>query len=271
MRRMDAKYNISSSYCMKIPTQQQASIKFDATTAADINKNFPDLKKFLTSLTFFTAATNSLVIIATTFMLDQLKMSSLEIGCVYFTAIVFAVPGTMLSPCFSYLINPLNSYRANICIWTITILIASLVLRGREQWQFTYVFAAILGLSYGWKYPNDMTIYTTIIPKGRESEMMGIKALSDGALVWAPCLLFTLMNEQSWGMQYSLASLALWFLASLIVSLFIKEYEKIVEHAVRYTEYYEHRAVHDTIDELLDDVEDDSVNTPVHPSYSLIG
>ena len=211
-------------------------------------------------------------------MLDLLKMSSLEIGCVFVTVITFAVPGTMLSRCFSSLINPLNSYRVNVFIWTITIVIASFILRGREQWMLTHVFAAVFGLSYGWKYPNDMAIYATIIPRGRESEMMGIKALSDGALVWAPCLIFTLMNEQHWGMQYSLAALAFWFVASLIISLLMKKYEQIVEHADRYAEYHMNRAVHDTIDALLsdEDPEDDSVNsgtqgTPYHNSFSIVG
>lgn len=217
----------------------QTGFRSAIRTAIEINRYFPDLKIFIFSLMLYSAAASSLVAISSTYMKDQLDMSSIEIGMAFLVVLLFAVPGSAISKYLNTKFNPLNSYRMNLLLWSVNTLMASIMLESRDNWSLVYLFAAIWGISYGWKYPNDITIYTTIIPHGSESEMIGFKALADGVLVWAPNLCFTLMNEAGVEMHYSLASLVIWFLGALQVSYLMDPYDKVAAHAAEYNIMHE--------------------------------
>ena len=222
-------------------------------TVNDIYQNFPDLGTFVLSLMFLNGALGSLLSISTTFLTDVMRLSYTQVMIVFFTACFSAIPGAVASNIFIKKIGPLQSYRLCVLVWAATTFSVAFVFEGKNEWGHVCTFAAIWGFGYGFKDPIDMSIYTTIIPRGREAEMMGINALSAGALVWAPNLNFTLLNEMDIPMMYCVSSLSAYFLVSFWISLKLPSYQKMAEHAIKYDadhgSFYSRSALSDNDDD----------------------
>ena len=210
-----------------------------------LNESFPDLRDFIISLMLSNAGVGAMLAISTTYMKEQLAMSTMQIAATFFIATVSAGPGALASKYVNKRYDPLRSYRLYNTAFVLSTLLAVGMLKGEDMWFLIYPFSVVWGFSFGFKGPVDITIYTTIIPHGRESEMMGIKALCVGALTWAPTLLITLLNEYSGvAMNYCLALLSLFFFIAVVVSLRIESYKKAMKHAKKYDRDHDQAGIH---------------------------
>lgn len=72
-------------------------------------------------------------------------------------------------------------------------------------------------LQIGWFYPTELNLFSSLMPKGQETELAGFYLYCTQVLGWLPPLVFTLFNENpdidiSWaGVQ-----LNIWIFISLI-------------------------------------------------------
>ena len=213
--------------------------------AVFLNESFPDLRDFIISMMFSSAGFGAMLAISTTYMKEQLDMSTMQIAATFFTATSSAGPGSLASKYVNKRYDPLISYRLYNVVFVLTTSLAVFMLRDEDMWFLIYPFSVVWGFTFGFKGPVDITIYTTIIPHGRASEMMGIKALCVGALTWAPTLLITLLNEYSGvSMNYCLALLSLFFFIAVVVSLRIESYKMAMNHAKKYDRDHDQAGIH---------------------------
>mmetsp|Transcript_40819 Transcript_40819/g.73583 ORF Transcript_40819/g.73583 Transcript_40819/m.73583 type:complete len:121 (+) Transcript_40819:2-364(+) len=88
--------------------------------------------------------------------------------------------------------------------------------------------AYIWGICLAWLHPTHASLYCTIIPRGQESELMGIYIFSGSVLAWLPPFLFSFLNEIGASMSIGLASLNLFFAGGFIFLLMIGDYNEAV-------------------------------------------
>ena len=198
------------------------------STLLDMHQNHPNLRLFWISLALSQSATGALTAVSTTYMDDELEMTNAEISAAFVVVLLFAIPGTFLSRTFNRAFNPLRSYRLCVILFLLNTLLAAIVLQNEDTKNYVYIFCAVWGVLYGWKPCAEVTVYITIIPRGRETEMMGIKSLAGGAFVWLPALIFTIMNECDIPLRWCLASLCIFLALSFVVSRYMDSYESIV-------------------------------------------
>ena len=194
-------------------------------TFLEMKRDFPDLLTFWCSLALTQASTGSLFAVSTTYMDEELEMTTEEISGAYVAFLIFAIPGTAVSTWAQNALNPLRSFQVCLLLWIIVTGTACFVLRGEDMRHYIYIFTSIWGILYGWKQCAAVTVYTTIMPRGRETELMGVKSLAGGAVEWAPTLIFTIMNEQGIELYYCLSSLLIFLVLAYYVSLSIKSFE----------------------------------------------
>ena len=228
-------------------------------TMKDIHCNFPDLRTYIISATCYNSAVGALMAVSTTYMLDELGMSSLEITATFFVVFTCAVPGSVAAKYSIAKFGPMMSYRIGLAGWIGTTLLAVIFLRKSDDGSLYWIsgFAVAWGFVYGFKDPVDTTIFTTIIPRGRETELMDINALSTGCLVWAPTLSFTILNEKGLSMHFCLASLAFYFKTAMVISLWMNKYEDVVQHARQYD--VDHSLSYRRMPNNDDDVDNDGI------------
>jgi len=152
------------------------------------------------------AGAGTMIAIVVTFLTVYIGMTTMEIAQSSLLLIICnAVPGSCVGKFFCSRINPLNSYRLGMLIFGFEFALAAVVLSSPERKNWTYLFAVLWGTSMGWVYPSQRVLFATLIPKGQETEMMGMFAFSGQIIGWLPVVIFSFMNENGVDMRYGLA------------------------------------------------------------------
>jgi len=186
----------------------------------------PCVEIFLRGIMFSEAADAALATIATTYMSEYLKMNSLQIGLVILLVLVAGIPGTRMGHFVCSRSNPVVSAQLCLVIYMIVTVLASVLLSGPNHKNWTYLFGILWGLCQGWMHPQHTTIFVTITPSNNTMESMGVFLFACQILCFVPPLVFTILNEAGWSMQWGLASLILFFAIGLWGLIGMGDYSK---------------------------------------------
>ena len=201
-------------------------------TSSEIIQHWAPLRYFLLSVMLSESATGALSTISTTYMIHVLNMNSSQIGAVFLCVFVTGIPGSKLGGMIGLKINPLRSALLCLVVFIINTSLAAWIMSGEESQHIMYLFAAVWGLCLGWLHPTNAALYCTIIPRGQESELMGLYLFSGLVFSWVPPFLFTFLNEIGASMRIGLASLNLFFAGGFFFLKMIGDYQNAVDFAL---------------------------------------
>lgn len=202
------------------------------TTFSRIMRKWYALRYFLLSIMLSEAATAAFSTIGTTYMTEALSMNSHQIGLAFLCVFLAGIPGCKAGNHLGNSLNPLRSAKLCLVIFMINTTLATLILKDLNNLNTIYIFCSIWGACIGWLHPTHSALYCTIIPRGSESEMMGLYLFSGSVISFLPPFIFTYLNEVGMSMDVGLASLNLFFAGGLIFFLFIGDYDKAVNFAI---------------------------------------
>jgi UMF1 family MFS transporter len=171
--------------------------------------------------------------IVVTFFASVLRFSGLDFAKSNLILIAANLPGSYFSKWACIKFNPLNSYRAGMFMLSVSIAVAAAVLDGPGQKNAVFGFAAWWGFSMGWTYPSQRVLLCTLIPKGQETEMMGLFTFSGQILGWLPALLFTIMNENDVDMRWGLGLVPIFYMTAFVCTLPMGSYKDATELVYR--------------------------------------
>lgn len=198
-------------------------------TSRKIWKDYRALKWFMISLLFSPEAGAGVVLsIAVTFLVFVVKMNTLEIAQAALVLQVGNIVGSYFSAWICRHMTPLNSYRLALTLLGISMGVSAIVMDGPDRKNSVYGFASAWGFFMGWTYPSQRVLFVTLIPKGQETEMMGMFFFMGQILGWLPPLLFTIMNENGVDMRWGLGLITFFDLAAVALTLFMGSYEAAV-------------------------------------------
>ena len=201
-------------------------------TSSEIIQHWAPLRYFLLSVMLSESATAALSTISTTYMKYVLNMNGSQIGTVFLCVFVAGIPGSKLGGMIGVKINPLRSALLCLVVFIINTTLAAWIMTGEESQHIMYLFAAVWGVCLGWLHPTNAALYCTIIPRGQESELMGLYLFSGLVFSWFPPFLFTFLNEIGASMRIGLASLNLFFAGGFIFLKMIGNYQDAVDFAL---------------------------------------
>ena len=201
-------------------------------TFSRIMRKWYALRYFLLSTMLSEAATAAFSTIGTTYMTEALSMNSHQIGLAFLCVFVAGIPGCKVGNYLGNSLNPLKSAKLCLLVFIANTTLAALILKDPNHINSVYIFCSIWGACIGWLHPTHSALYCTIIPRGSESEMMGLYLFSGSLLSFLPPFIFTCLNEIGMSMDIGLASLNLFFAGGFIFFLFIGDYENAVDFAV---------------------------------------
>jgi MFS-type transporter involved in bile tolerance (Atg22 family) len=201
-------------------------------TFGSISSKWYALRYFLLSIMLSEAATAALSTISTTYMTQVLAMDSKQIGLAFLCVFVAGIPGSKMGNYVGNKLNPLRSAKLCLVVFAINTTLAAALLKGPDHVEYMYIFASVWGICLGWLHPTHSALYCTIIPRGSESEMMGLYLFSGSVLSFLPPLVFTFLNEIGMSMAIGLASLNLFFAGGFIFFVLIGSYNDAVHFAL---------------------------------------
>lgn len=194
---------------------------------------YPGLRWFMVSLLFAPdAGSGNYIGIFVTFLTEQVGMTGRQVGAVVFLILLSTIPGSLLSEYLCVKYNALNSFRLCLVWWMSVNALAAWALTGPERSYLTYVpFSVMWGVQFGWLFPSQRVLFCTLIPPGKETELMGIFAFFGQILGWLPPFLFSFVNEKGWGMRLGLVSSNSCLVLALLALWCIGDYDEAVRQA----------------------------------------
>jgi UMF1 family MFS transporter len=206
-------------------------------TSRKIVKDYGALKWFMISLLWSPEAGAGVVqSIAVTFLTVVMRFSGLEIAKANLVLIAANLPGSMFSKWCCAKINPLNSYRGGLLFLSVSIAVSCGIFKGPEQREAVYGFSAAWGFAMGWTFPSQRVLLVSLIPKGQETEMMGMFTFMGQILGWLPPLLFTIMNENGVDQRWGLGLIPMFCTLAFVCTLPMGSYQDAVDRVSKDSE-----------------------------------
>jgi MFS-type transporter involved in bile tolerance (Atg22 family) len=210
-----------------------------AVTTRLVFREYRALRWFMIALLFSPEAGAGVVLsIAVTYLTFFVKMTVTEIAITSIIMLFFNIPGAFLAKLMCRKINPLNSFRCAEMLFAISNALIAGTVSGPDKKKLVYVYAAMAGIAFGWMFPSQRTLTVALIPKGKETEIMGLISFFGQILGWLPALLFTLMNERGVNMRWSLSIISYFLLISMCCTFLCGSYDDAVELVAHTSDSY---------------------------------
>jgi len=186
-----------------------------ATTLRDMRR-YPQTLRFLIAFLLYSDAVQAIVALSAQFGSDELKISMTDLTEVILMVQFVAFFGSFLFDWIAKAIGAKPAVIVSLFIWTGVLV--SMYVSVRTEAQF-FIVAAVVALVLGGTQALSRSLFSLMIPKGREAEYFGVYEISDKGTSWLCPLLFGLALQFTGSYRLSILSLITFFAAGLLVLL----------------------------------------------------
>jgi len=179
-------------------------------------RRYPQTLRFLIAYLLYNDAVQAVISLASQFGSNELKISMADLTEVILMVQFVAFFGSFLFDWIARAVGAKAAVIVSLLIWT-GVLVAMYV-SVRTETQF-FIVAAIVAIVLGGTQALSRSLFSLMIPKGREAEYFGVYEISDKGTSWMCPLLFGLALQFTGSYRLSILSLATFFAAGLLVLL----------------------------------------------------
>jgi UMF1 family MFS transporter len=138
-----------------------------------------------------------------------------------------AVPGALLFERLAYLIKTRNAIVLSLLIWSGIVFYAYGFLHTvKEAW----ILAALIAIVLGGSQALSRSLFSRMIPAGKEAAFFGLYEVSERGTSWMGPLLFSIVVARTGSYRQALLSLIIFFVIGLLILLFT-DTEKAIHQA----------------------------------------
>ncbi|MCX6609877.1 MAG: MFS transporter [Acidobacteria bacterium] len=177
---------------------------------------YPQALLFLVAFLLYNDAIQTVISLSSQFGSDQLGMSmgslTKAILMVQFVAFFGATGFNFLSKW----LGAKNSIAVALVIWTAVLFYIYLAVKTESEF---FVLAFVIAIVMGGSQALSRSLFSQLIPKGREAEYFSLYEISDKGTSWISPLFFGLALELTGNYRLAILSLIIFFIGGLIVLL----------------------------------------------------
>ena len=179
-------------------------------------RHYPQTLRFLVAYLLYNDAVQAVIALAAQFGSDELKISMADLTGVILMVQFVAFFGSFLFDWIAKAIGAKPAVIVSLLIWTGVLV--SMYVSVRNERQF-FIVAAIVAIVLGGTQALSRSLFSLMIPKGREAEYFGVYEISDKGTSWLCPLLFGLALQFTGSYRLAILSLVTFFAAGLLVLL----------------------------------------------------
>ncbi len=191
------------------------SVREFAGTLRDMRR-YPQTLRFLIAFLLYSDAVQAVIALSAQFGSDELKMSMTDLTEMILMVQFLAFFGSFLFDWIAKWIGAKPAVIVSLLIWTGVLI--SMYVSVRTETQF-FIVAAVVAMVLGGTQALSRSLFSLMIPRGREAEYFGMYEISDKGTSWLCPLLFGLALQFTGSYRLSILSLITFFLAGLLVLL----------------------------------------------------
>jgi len=192
-------------------------------TAKNLGKTEPGAQRYLFAVSFLAGAIGSFTSLAITYLSEEIQMSST--GIIIFILINMATQpaGVLIHRTIARRIGHKKNYLMVISFFVIITALFVGCVAGPDQMNWTYLFAFLFGVAFGWYYPSSNGFFVSLVPEERCTELWGFNMFASVILSWVPPLIFTTLNETTGNLRLAMIGILAFLIIGFCLVLFIPE------------------------------------------------
>jgi MFS transporter, UMF1 family len=179
-------------------------------------RHYPQTLRFLIAYLLYNDAVQAVITLAAQFGSDELKMPIADLTAMILMVQFVAFFGSFLFDWIAKGIGAKPAVIVSLLIWTGVLV--SMYVSVRNERQF-FIVAAVVAIVLGGTQALSRSLFSLMIPKGREAEYFGVYEISDKGTSWMCPLLFGLALQFTGSYRLAILSLVIFFGAGLLVLL----------------------------------------------------
>lgn len=182
-------------------------------TMKDI-RHYPHTLLFLLAFLIYNDGIQTVIVLSAQFGQEELKLPMSTITMVILLVQFVAFLGAMLFNFLSSRIGSKRSVMVGLVIWTLTLVSINALVHSARDF---YIVGAAVGLVLGGTQALSRSLYSFMIPKGREAEYFSLYEVSDKGTSWLGPLAFGLGLQITGSFRSAILSLILFFAVGLLL------------------------------------------------------
>lgn len=177
-------------------------------------KHYPQTLTFLIAYLLYNDAVQSIIALAGQFGSDELKISMGTLTTAILMVQFVAFAGALLFNAIAGKLTARNTILLALVIWTGVLVYAYAFVHTTTEF---FVLAGLVGTVMGGTQALSRSLYSLMIPKGREAEYFALYEVSDRGTSWIGPLVFALAMQMTKSYRISILSLIVFFIVGFFV------------------------------------------------------
>jgi UMF1 family MFS transporter len=177
-------------------------------------RRYPQALVFLAAYLIFNDPIQAVIALASQFGADELKMPMASLTLAILMVQFVAFPGALLFNRIAAAIGAKRALMASLAVWIG-------VLLGMRAFVYTatgfFVACFVVALVLGGSQALSRSLFSQLIPRGREAEYFGLYEISDKGTSWLAPVIFALAMQMTGSYRTSILPLAAMFLGGIFV------------------------------------------------------
>jgi UMF1 family MFS transporter len=179
-------------------------------------RNYPQTLTFLLAYLLYNDAVQAVIALAAQFGSDELKIPMASLTLAILMVQFMAFGGALAFNVVAQQIGAKPAIVVSLLIWCGVIVSIYFAVRGERGF---FMMAAVVALVMGGTQALSRSLFSQMIPKGREAEYFSLYEISDKGTSWLAPLIFGLALQWTGNYRISILTLLAFFIAGVLVLL----------------------------------------------------
>jgi len=189
-------------------------------------KNFPETLKYLLAYFLYNDGIQTVIAVSSTFAAAPIARGGVELPQDTLIALILMIQfvaffGALFWGRLAGWIGAKQSILVSLVIWAGVVIYAYSGLRGDNRITEFFILGIFIALVLGGSQAISRSLFSQMIPKGREAEFYSFYEVSERGTSWTGPLIFGLANQLFGSLRYGILSLIFYFIAGLIILPFV--------------------------------------------------
>jgi UMF1 family MFS transporter len=202
-------------------------------------RRFPETLKFLGAFFLYNDGIQTVIAVSSTFAAAPLLRGGLELDLSTLTMVILVIQftaffGALFWGRLASWIGAKQSIIMSLVIWAAVVIYAYFGMKGESRTLEFLLLGIVIALVLGGSQAISRSLFSQMIPTGKEAEFYSFYEVSDRGTSWIGPLLFGLVNQVMGSLRPAILSLIFFFVVGLIALPFVNE-RKAARDARAYT------------------------------------
>lgn len=197
-------------------------------------KHFPETMRYLLAYFLYNDGIQTVIAVSATFAAAPIIRGGLEIETGTLTIVILMIQfmaffGALFWGKLAGWIGAKESILVSLVIWAGVVIYAYSGLQGDTRVAQFFVLGAFIALVMGGSQAISRSLFSQMIPTGKEAEFYSFYEVSERGTSWIDPLLFGLMNQLFGNLRLAILSLIFFFVVGLLILPFVNVKKAIAD------------------------------------------